>query len=165
MELTVTGILTLELADADTGEVIERREVRNLVTTGGLAALASAVNWSGISDVAASLGMPSPYQLAPVYGAVGTSATAPAAGDVSLGAEIARAAVSDSAAATGQSTWSFFYGATQANGTIAEVGAFASATSVPGSGILLDHALVSPALTKTNTQTLTMQVSFTLASA
>lgn len=162
--LGVIGVITLSLYDAG-GELVETRTNKNLVTTAGLAALAAALNWSGISDQAANLGLNTPYSLAPVYGAVGTGTLPVTAIDTALGNEVARGTVSQSSASNGQSAWSFFFGSSQAVGTISEAGAFAGATLTPGSGILIDHVLISPAITKTNTQTMTMQVSFTLASA
>lgn len=162
--IAVVGVITLELFDKD-GALVESRTNKNLVTTAGLAALASALNWSGISDQAANLGLNTPYSLAPVYGAVGTGTVPVTALDTALTAEVARGTVSQASAANGLSSWSFFFGSTQAVGTISEAGAFASASVTPGSGILIDHVLISPALVKTNTQTMTMQVSFTLASA
>lgn len=162
--LGVVGVITLELRDED-GALVESRTNKNLVTTAGLSALASALNWSGIEDQAANLGLNTPYSLAPVYGAVGTGTVPVTAIDTALTAELARGPVSQASAGNGQTAWSFFFGSSQAVGTISEAGAFASAGVTPGSGILIDHVIISPALVKTATQTMTMQVSFTLASA
>lgn len=160
--LAVVGVITLQLYEDD--ELVESRECRNLITTAGLTALASALNWSAISDQAASLGLNTPYSLAPAYGAVGTGTKAVTANDTALTNEVQRGTISQAAAANGQSTLSFFFGSTQAVGTISEAGLFAAASITPGSGILIDHVLITPALAKTNTQTMTMQVSFTLTS-
>lgn len=160
--LGMVGVITLQLYEDD--ELVDSRECKNLITTAGLTALASALNWSAISDQAANLGINTPYSLAPAYGAVGTGTTPVTALDTALTNEIQRGAVSQASAANGQSVLSFFFGNTQAVGTISEAGLFAAASITPGSGILIDHVLISPALTKTNIQTMTMQVSFTLTS-
>ena len=162
--LGVVGVITLSLYD-EGGELVESRTNKNLVTTAGLAALAAALNWSGISDQAANLGLNAPYSLAPVYGAVGTGTLPVTSIDTVLTAEVARGTVSQASAGNGQTAWSFFFGSSQAVGTISEAGAFAGASITPGSGILIDHVLINPPLPKTAAQTMTMQVSFTLASA
>lgn len=158
----VVGVISFQLYEGD--ELVDSRECRNLVTTAGLTALASALNWSAISDQAANLGLNTPYSLAPAYGAVGTGTTPVTALDTALTTEIQRGTVSQASAANGQSALSFFFGSTQAVGTISEAGLFAGASITPGSGILVDHVLISPPLNKTNIQTMTMQVSFTLTS-
>jgi hypothetical protein len=155
------GIITLEVRD-EAGELVDRRECHNLITSAGLTAFASALNWSGITDQAPNMGVDSPYLLSPLYGAVGTGTTAPATTDTTLGAELDRNVVSGSAAANGQLTWSFFFGSSQAVGTIAEAGVFGGASVDTDAGILLDHVLIAPPVTKTNTQTMTMQAIFTL---
>lgn len=159
--LALEGIITLEVWD-EAGELVDRRECHNLITSGGLTAFASAINWAGITDQAPNLGVNSPYLLSPLYGAVGTGSTAPASGDTALATELARAVVSGASAANGQLSWSFFFGSSQAVGTISEAGVFAGGAVTPGSGILLDHVLITPAVTKTNVQTMTMQAIFTL---
>ena len=157
----IRGTIILELFDED-GHMVDRRECHNLITTAGLTAFASALNWSGITDQAPNLGLNSPYLLSPLYGAVGTGTAAAAASDTVLGTELARNIVSGAAAANAQLTWSFFFGSSQAVGTIAEAGVFAGASAVASSGILLDHVLITPTVTKSGSQTMTMQVIFTL---
>lgn len=160
--LAIVGVITLELRDAD-GAVADRRESHNIITTAGLAALSQAINWSGIQDVANSIGLTAQqYSLAPLYGAVGTGTSAPSAADTALGTEVARATVAQGSGTNGQASWSFFFGNNQAVGSISEAGAFAGASLVPGSGTLVDHVKITPPVNKTNTQTMTMQVSFSL---
>lgn len=158
--MRVVGVISLELFED--GELVDRRECHNLITSGGLSAFASALNWSGIEDVAASLGLNSPYFLAPIYGAVGTGTNGVSSSDTALTSELARSSISQATGVSGQVTWVFFFGSSQAVGTIAEAGAFGGASSTAGSGTLLDHVLISPTLAKTSSQTMTMQVSFTL---
>jgi hypothetical protein len=50
-----------------------------------------------------------------------------------------------------------------ANGTITETGLFLLATGTAGSGYMLSHATV-PALTKANTETMTLQIQITFNS-
>lgn len=157
----MVGVIVLELFDED-GRMVDRRECHNVITTAGLTAFASAINWAAISDQAANLGLNTPYLLTPLYGAVGTGTTAVAAADTALTSELSRNVVSSASAANGQITWSFFFGTNAAVGTIAEAGVFAGADSGAGDGILLDHVLISPTVTKSGSQTMTMQAIFTL---
>ena len=155
------GVIVLELFDED-GRMVDRRECHNVITTAGLTAFASAINWAAITDQAPNLGVNTPYLLSPLYGAVGTGTTAVSATDTALTTELGRNVVSGAAAANGQVTWSFLFGSSSAVGTIAEAGVFAGADSGAGDGILLDHVLITPTVTKTNVQTMTMQAIFTL---
>ena len=156
----IVGVITLELFED--GELVDRRECHNIITLGGFGAFASALNWSGIEDQAANLGLNTPYFLAPIYGAVGIGTGSLSQSDTALYNELARSVVSQASGVSGQVSWSFFFGSNQAVGTITEAGAFAGADSGPGDGILLDHVLISPSVTKTSAQTMTMQVTFTL---
>ena len=156
----IVGVISLELFED--GEMVDRRECHNMITLAGLGAFASAINWSGIEDQSANLGMSTPYFLAPVYGAVGTGTGTLSGSDTKLFNELARGVVTQATGVTGQLSWAFFFGPTQAIGTITEAGAFGGAGTATDSGTMLDHVIISPAVTKTNAQTMTMQVTFTL---
>jgi hypothetical protein len=156
----IVGVITLEVFED--GELVDRRECHNLITLGGFGAFASALNWSGIEDQAANLGLNTPYFLAPIYGAVGIGTGTLSQSDTALYNELARSTVSQATGVSGQLSWSFFFGLTQAVGTVSEAGVFGGAGSASASGILLDHVLISPAVVKTSSQTMTMQVTFTL---
>src|ERR1700747_2130540 len=115
------------------------------------------------------------YQdLTPIYGAIGTGNTTPTDSDTQLTAEVTpsengRAVVY--AGATGAAagggidatvTWSFFYPIPSSNIVIAECGIFVNATSTTNSGTLLDHALISPTVTQTTSQTCTLALTISL---
>ncbi|MFJ5532502.1 hypothetical protein [Streptomyces sp. NPDC093261] len=128
--LAVHGRLALVVHDAATGEEVDRRESDNLITTAGLNALAAALNWAFIENYNATWGNPftaTSGNLGDVYGAVGTSATAPAAGDAALGFEIGRQLVTNSAYGANQLTLSFFLPTTLGNGNLVEAGVFVGA--------------------------------------
>ena len=141
----------------------------------GLTVLAQCINWIGVSDQNPTMGNPFIAQdFTPIYGAIGTSATAPTDGDTQLTAEvtpntsgraIVYAGATGAAIAGGtdaQWTWSFFYGIPSGSITVAECGVFVNATSTTNNGTLLDHALVSPTVTQSTAQTLTMSVTFSI---
>ena len=128
------------------------------------------MNYFGVVDQNSNMGSPFAYQdLTPLYGAIGTSNTAPTDADTQLGAEASRAVVyagATSAAISGGTdatvTWSFFYGIPNAQVIIAECGVFVNATSTANSGTLLDHALISPTVTQSTSQTCTLSVTFSI---
>lgn len=75
------------------------------------------------------------------YHAIGTSPTAPAIGDVKLGVEAARKAVTSIARSSVSVLVSTFYTAAQCTFNIKEVGLFGNgATAVADSGTLFNHA-------------------------
>ena len=76
----ITGNLVIEVRDSITGNIKDRRELKNLVVTTGKTFIASRMTAAS----AAVMG----------WIAVGTSSTSPAAGDTALGAELARVATS-----------------------------------------------------------------------
>jgi len=96
------------------------------------------------------------------YGAVGTNATAPAAGNTTLGTENARNAVttiSDSANVVNATT---FFGASEANATLTEFGLFGeAATGSADSGTMVNHTAISE--TKTSSETLTIESVLTIS--
>jgi hypothetical protein len=125
--LTVHGRLALVVHDAATGAEVDRRESGNLITTAGLNALAAALNWAFIQNYNSTWGNPytaASGDLGDVYGAVGTSSTTPAAGDIALGFEIGRQLVTNSAYGANQLTLSFFLPTGLGNGNITEAGVF-----------------------------------------
>lgn len=78
------------------------------------------------------------------YHAIGTSTTAPAAGDTALGTEAARKAVTSISRSSVSVLISTFYTAAQSTFNIKEVGIFGNgATAAAGSGTLFSHAAQS----------------------
>lgn len=159
----VHGLLTLTRLGPD-GKVLEQRSGENLVTTNGFSQIAAALVWSGIEDQAASLGITTPTYLAPLYGAVGSSTTAPAKTDVRLGAELGRAAVGGAGSTPASSTvaaaatFVFYLPNPPVTWTVTEAGIFAGATSTVDSGTLLDHWAFSPVLTVPTSDSLILQL-------
>jgi hypothetical protein len=142
------------------------READNLMVNVGLNILASALNWQFVQNYNAGWGSPYTGQvnLGDVYGALGTSSTAPAAGDTHLTTEIGRALLSNGGVAGPVLTLDFFFPVTVGNGTITEVGAFAQGTASSGTGTLIDHSLLGAPVVKTNTETAILEINMTLVS-
>jgi hypothetical protein len=113
--LSAKGRVVIETRDATTGELKERREVDNLVVTVGKEFIASRL----ASDSEAVMS----------HMAVGTTGTAPAAGNTQLLAEAARVAlnVAGGAVAGAVVTFTASFGAGVGTGTLQEAGIFNAA--------------------------------------
>lgn len=163
--LQINGRLSLTVLRPD-GTVRDRREGNNTMCTAGLTALASALVWSGIQDQAANLGVTTPAYLTPLWGAVGSGSGTPAHSDTALFSELGRQTVGAGASSpatasiNAAATWLFYFGQPPVNWTITEAGIFATASSAPGSGILLDHWAFSPSVTVPTADTVILQASF-----
>lgn len=127
--------LRLDVRSATDGRLLARHETHNLVTTAGRNLIRDLLHWASAADD------PRPSGL--TYFAVGTGSTAPAAGDVQLGAEVARDVFTQRTKATGQLEIKFYLASTQANGsTLREAGLFGNgATAAANSGSLYARAL------------------------
>lgn len=165
--LRLKGHLTLVTLGPD-GRETGRREGDNVICTTGYSALAAALVWSGLQDVAANLGVTSSTYLTPLYGAIGTGAGTPNKADVALFTEYARQTVGAGASspATGsiaaEATWLFYFPTPASTVTITEAGLFAGATSAANSGTMVDHWAFSPSISVPNTDSLILQVSLAL---
>lgn len=100
-----------------------------------------------------------------LYVAVGTSSTAPAASDTTLGAEVFRKALTSSAngASAGEGVFTLYLSPQDVVGTaIAEVGWFAgsSASGTANSGVLVARGLYSH--TKTSSESINVSFDITL---
>jgi len=157
-------MLTLTVVRAD-GTVRERRDGENLVCTTGFTQIAAALMWSGIQDQAANLGITSPTYLTPLYGAVGSGAGTPAKSDTALFSELSRQAVGAAGSTPASSTipsaatWLFYFPNPTSTWTVTEAGIFAGATSVSGSGAMLDHWAFSPSVSVPTSESLILQLS------
>lgn len=130
--LGIRGTLTLALFDARTGELEEERVSGNLIVTGGLNTLASALNWAFVQNYNTGWGSPfsaSSGNLGDVFGAVGSGVATPVAADTGLANEIGREILTTGTNTSNVLTYQFFFGTSAANGTISEVGVFANATN------------------------------------
>ena len=140
----------------------------NIFCTAGLNQLVSALNWSGIEDQNVNMGSPfTPSFLAPIWGAVGTGSTAVTSSDTILTTEAERAYVAAGGTTGGSASnnpavqWLFLIPVPLVSTVIAEAGVFVIASAVAGSGLLLDHSLISPTVTQGTSQLCTLSASFT----
>jgi hypothetical protein len=146
--LKITGDHKLIFKNIFTGE--ERIvEYKNIIVTVGLSMIAERLaGGSNNCDI--------------TYTAVGTDATAPALGDTTLGTELDRKAVTTISNSGTQVLISTFFGASEAIGTLTELGYFGEAASAtPDSGTMFNHAVISEV--KTASETLTIQSTFTMS--
>lgn len=112
---TVFGAMRAELRN-EHGDLIEVREVRNLIVTTGRDAIIERLDSS-------------PATAQPSHMALGTGAVAPVAGNTALGAEINRAALTSSTASGGVLTMVANWAAGVAtNAAITEAGVFNAAS-------------------------------------
>jgi len=118
----------------------------SLVTTLGLTALAN--QWTGLS---------SPTTM--THLAVGSGTTTPALSDTALQTEIVRVSPDTKSVSEGVITVEHYYGTTEGNGTIAEVGLLSASSG----GILHVHGQPAAAVTKTTNKTMRITVTITLA--
>lgn len=108
------GRLVIEVRDQITGELKERREVNNLVVTVGK-------NWIASRMTATPTAMS--------HMSVGTSSTAAAAADTTLGAEAARVALDSQATVSNVTTYTATFPAGTGTGAITEAGIFNAAAA------------------------------------
>lgn len=144
--ITLAGSWRLRCFDAVTGSLLRERTYRNTICGNGANFLASWLNLENPSHTATT-----------IYGAVGTGAAAPTAGDTQLGAELARVVLATSSRLGNVVTLDFFFNTSQGNGAWAEAGLFLGASAAAGSGQLLSHVAVSE--TKTSSITATLEFS------
>lgn len=143
--LSLKGVITVETRDAATGKLIPEESSRNenIVVDVGLVQLAKL-----IAQMAYSTG----FQIG-----VGTSTTAAASTDTTLGASVLQAAVTSQTASGAVATFKLFIDTSQANGSIlAEAGLFFD-------GVMLDRALLSATISKNSGKTVTVTIQLTLS--
>lgn len=168
----IHGRLSVTVVKPD-GSVRDRREGDNVMCTNGLTAIAAALVWSGIQDVAASQGVTTPTYLTPLWGAVGDGAGTVAASDTLLFHELSRQPVGAGAGSPatstipGEITWLFYFPSPSGTWTVTEAGVFANGSSsnasVATAGTLLDHWAFSPSVSVPPTDTLILQATFNLS--
>lgn len=147
-QLKMTGEVLVEIHDAKTGRLKSSHLYKNLVVDAAKASIADALRGNqtgGVGEI--------------THCAVGTSTTAPAAGDVALVAEIARKLVSIRSAAGAVATFKTFFNQSEANGVLKEAALFGGlATSTPDSGTLFCRTNINRTKTTSDTLTLTWRV-------
>lgn len=109
-EVTMRGNVVIEVFNEKTGELKERREIKNLVVTTGKQFIASRM-------VGTSAGVMS-------HMAIGSSNTAAAAGDTALGAELGRTALASLSASGAVVTHTATFPAGTGTGAVVEAGIF-----------------------------------------
>lgn len=141
-DLKITGALSIVLTGPD-GQVKDTREIPNLVVTVGKNFIASRM----VGTASAIMS----------HMAVGSSSTAPAAGDTALGTELGRVALTSGTATTNVATYVATFGTGVGTGGIQEAGIFNAASA----GTMLCHttfAIVNKGANDTMTITWTVTV-------
>lgn len=141
--IALKGTARLVLRDPD-GNIKQVEEVENLITTAGRNAI--------VSRLASS-----PGSAVPTHMAIGTGATAAAAGDTTLGTEIDRNAVTSNTASTNVLTIVGNWAAGDGTGAITEAGVLSASSS----GTLFSRAVFS-AINKAAGDTLQITWTYTL---
>lgn len=165
--IKIEGHLAVQVIKPD-GSIRDERKGKNVICLNGLTAMAAALVWSGIQDQASNLGVTTPTFMTPLYGAVGDGSGTPANTDTALFAELGRSAVGAGASSpatqtvSAQTTWQFFFNSPLTQWTLTEAGIFAFASDVAGSGTMMDHWAFSPNVVVPTTDTILLQVSFSL---
>jgi len=135
---------TFTLRHARTGEILRQQTHKNKVVDAGLNQVRDLIgvgNWG------------------PTYVAIGTNTAAPAAGDTTLGNEVARKEITLTDLDVGQVTFQAFFDQSEGNNnTIGEAGLF----TYERAGSMLSRVLVSPTIPKDADQTLTVSWEITL---
>jgi len=165
--LRLKGRLSLTVFGPD-GGITDHRDGDNVTCINGLTAFAAALVWSGVQDQAAAIGVTSPTYLTPLYGAVGSGSGTVSTNDTQLFSELGRTVVSAGASSpaapsvNAEATWQFYFAQPTVNWTVTECGVFANATDATNAGTLLDHWAFSPTVSVPTTNTLLLQVVFSV---
>ena len=114
--LKATGKVFVTVTGAN-GEVKQQFEVPNLVVT------------TGKNHIAAKIAATTNSPAAMTHMAIGTSSTAPAAGDTTLGTETGRVSLSGSVVSTNTITYTATFPAGTGSGAITEAGIFNASTA------------------------------------
>jgi len=138
---------------AELNERFQKREilVENITTTVGRAAIASRL--AGASTYTGMVN----------YTALGSSSTAAAVGDTTLGTEVYRKALSSGTAISNVAYLETFFNATETSGTYQEYGMFIDGTSTANSGQMFNR--FTQAITKSASETLNVRSVITLNDA
>jgi hypothetical protein len=115
--LKITGAVSLKLLDK-AGNVLEERNIPNLVVTAGKTFIASSMLKTTTNN-----------PIAMTHMAVGSVSTAPAAGDTALGGELGRVALGSATSNTNVVTYTATFPAATATGALVEAGIFNAAAS------------------------------------
>ena len=150
--LKIKGHLKLTFRDAITGKIKRISEYDNLICT------------VGKTMIADNLTNASPDNVMRInYVALGTDATAPSAGDTTLGAEASgdRNTVASETNSNNVAYFTGFFNAPDYSGSFKEAGLFAEGTATEDTGILFSHVAIDE--TKAVTETLTIDWTVTVS--
>ena len=146
----IKGIVDIQIIDKN-GNVKQHYTDHNLVVDAGIALILDTL----VNDKAHH----------PTHLALGTGTTAAANTDTSLEAEAYRKAIT-SATITGNSAkFAAFIGFADYAGTISELGLFADASDVAGSGTLFSRFIPKTAITKTSADALVISWTITFSAS
>lgn len=103
------------------------------------------------------------YSLNLSHADMGTGSTAPSAGDTTLQAPVARAAVASGSISGNVATLQFFFAdANLANGTYREFGSFIDGTGTVSTGKIFNHALFGVPYVKASGEDTTIEMQVTI---
>ncbi len=129
---------------------VREYKITNLITTVGRATfaqrLANDTTYTGIIN----------------YGALGSSATAVANADTTLGTEVFRKVTASTSDTDNIAYIDFFYSKTDTNGTYEEFGTFIDGTASADTGQMFTHALTG-SWVKTASESMTVSVTYTIS--
>lgn len=149
--IQVKGTWTFIFSD-ENGNELRRQTEKNLVVNTGLYAIAAILADEVEQDCA-------------VYCALGTGTTAAAATDTALETESTRKIVTTKTRSSADLIYRFYFLTGEAAGSYSEWGVFLEATSVSGSGRLLNRLVPVGGVSKANSENLTIEVRISLAAA
>ncbi len=95
------------------------------------------------------------------YGALGSSATAAANGDTTLGTEVFRKTVASASTSSNIAFIDFFYSKSDTNGTYEEFGTFIDGTATVDTGQMFTH-LITGSWVKTSSESMTVACQYTI---
>jgi len=166
LSLSVRGEALIIVRRADTEEVIERRRIRNVITTNGLSVFAQAL----ASPFGVSIG--GGFRRYHWYLVLGTGSGTPSSSDTGLFTAVDISAKNGSITQSGnQVTYYVRYLPEEANGyTYTEAGIYdkvgfdSAGKPLPyTNGVLINHLLISPSLSKDSTKLVDFYMTFTFS--
>ena len=150
MHHTISALanVSIDVVDADTGELLHHQEQHNLVVDAGLDVLCSFLAGEAPATV--------------THFAVGTGTTAVLGAQTTLTTEVEREAITVATTASKTVTIKYYLSSATANGnTLAEIGLFNDATT----GDMFARALLTPTIAKTSSIAVTFTWQITFAAA
>lgn len=147
--IRISGYMKATIRDKATGEIKRVYEYKNLNPT----IMKSMIANNLVEDVPTN-------SMSVNYVALGSNATAPAAGDTQLGTEVYRNLVASKTQANNVGYFTGFFGDIEVTGTFKEVALFADATAIANSGVLVSKISIN--VTKSSSETLTIDWTITI---